>query len=224
MAVSPAKHKRTTVANAAADELRRRILSGELGEGAQLRQDMLAEEFGVSRIPIREALMQLDSEGFVRIEPHRGAVVSGLSAEGIRELVQLRAMLEPYLLKESAPRLTEDDFDEIGKTLKKFKTALKDMNVSAWGELNHTLHYKLYSRANLQRTQKIVASLLHQNDRYARLQLTLTDEVEKAQHEHELMVSLCRDGHFSAACSLLESHIREAGADLVQIIERRSEA
>ena len=113
MAVNTTKRRRTTVASAAADELRRRILAGDLGEGAQLRQDMLAEEFGVSRIPIREALMQLDSEGFVRIEPHRGAVVSGLSAEGIRELVQLRAMLEPYLLSESAPKLSESDYDEM---------------------------------------------------------------------------------------------------------------
>ena len=97
------------------------------------------------------------------------------------------------------------------------------MNVSAWGELNHELHFKLYSQANLRRTQTIVESLLHQSDRYSRVQLTLTHELEKAQHEHELIVKLCRDGHFTAACSLLESHIKEAGADLIRIIDRRTE-
>ncbi len=214
-------NKRKTVSDAAADEIRVRILGGDLAEGAQLRQDMLAAEFGVSRIPIREALMQLESEGFVQIVPHRGAVVSSLSVIGIEELVQLRAMLEPHLLRLSAPNLTDADYQHTEELLEKYQFALKDMNVSAWGELNRSLHFHLYSRANQQRTQKIVESLLQQNDRYARLHLSLTHELEKAQNEHELIVKLCREKHINAACSVLEAHIREAGTGLIQTIKDR---
>jgi len=213
------KHK--TVANAAAAELRRRILAGEILEGTQLRQDNLATELGTSRIPIREALMQLESEGFVTIAPHRGAVVSSLSVEDIQELVQLRSMLEPYLLRLSAPNLTDADFKILDKILKDFQTELKDMNVSTWGELNRTLHFHLYCYSDQHRTHKIVESLLQQNDRYARLHLSLTHELEKAQNEHELIVNLCRQGHIDGACAVLETHIREAGDSLLKSIKNR---
>ena len=97
--------RHVTMSAAAADKLRRRILDGTLPAGFQLRQDLLAEELGISRIPIREALVQLEAEGLVRIIPHRGAVVSELSLSEIEELFELRALIEPHLLRRSAALL-----------------------------------------------------------------------------------------------------------------------
>src|SRR4051794_17273624 len=88
-----------TIASAVAGNLRERILDGDFKAGSPLRQDALASEFGVSRIPIREALMQLEAEGLVKIHPHRGAIISELSTEEVQELFALRALLEPRLLK-----------------------------------------------------------------------------------------------------------------------------
>ena len=107
----------TTVAEQAADALRRKIMSGELPEGFSLRQDALATEFGISRIPVREALVQLEGEGLVTIVPHKGAVVSGLSIDEISELFMLRSLLEPLLLKKSAPRLTAEDYAQLDAIL-----------------------------------------------------------------------------------------------------------
>ena len=87
--------ERKTVAEAVAEKLRMRILSGALQEGAQLRQEVLAAELGVSRIPLREALRLLEGEGLVTIVPHRGAVVSVRSPDEIGELFDLRVLLEP---------------------------------------------------------------------------------------------------------------------------------
>ena len=70
-----------TISASVAEELRRRIVDGEFQAGFQLRQEALAVEFGVSRIPVREALMQLEAEGLVKIHPHRGAIVSALSPQ-----------------------------------------------------------------------------------------------------------------------------------------------
>ena len=92
-----------TIAAAAADELRRRILDGSYPGGRPLRQDALAEEFRISRIPVREALLQLEAEGLVRILPHRGAIVSELSIEEIEDIFELRALLEPRLLRRPVP-------------------------------------------------------------------------------------------------------------------------
>jgi len=147
-----------TMALAAADELRRRILSGEFPEGFQLKQDALAEDFGMSRIPIREALVQLESEGFVRILPHRGAQVSELSQTEIRELFELRALLEPRLLRLSAPRLTEQDYAALDRINAEYRAEIQAMNPGRWGELNTKLHLHLMSRAEQPRTLAIVAA------------------------------------------------------------------
>src|SRR3546814_14350678 len=81
------------------------ILSGELPDGTPLRQDALAENKSTSRIPVREALSRLESEGLVASFPHRGYVVTGLSRAEIEELFDLRSLLEPELIRFALPRL-----------------------------------------------------------------------------------------------------------------------
>jgi DNA-binding GntR family transcriptional regulator len=213
------------MALAAADELRRRILSGEFPEGFQLKQDALAEDFGMSRIPIREALVQLESEGFVRILPHRGAQVSELSREEIRELFELRALLEPRLLRLSAPRLTAEDHAALDRINAEYRAEIQALNPGRWGELNTKLHLQLMARAGQPRTLAIVTALLQNTDRYTRLQLSLTGRGRaRAENEHAAMVRLCRTGEVTAACKLLTAHIRHAGGELVAFIDARASA
>ncbi len=98
---STLKHR--TLSGALLEEIRQAILSGRYPAGSQLRQDALAETYGVSRIPIREALFQLEAEGLVRIVPQKGAIVSELSQAEIDDVFELRALLEPRLYRRSAP-------------------------------------------------------------------------------------------------------------------------
>lgn len=210
------------MALAAADEIRRRILSGEFPEGFQLKQDALAEDFGMSRIPIREALVQLESEGFVKILPHRGAQVSELSPAEIRELFELRALLEPRLLRLSAPRLTDDDFSVLDQINAEYRSEMRLKNPARWGELNTRLHLQLMSRAEQPRTLAIVVALLQNTDRYTRLQLSLTSSARaRAEKEHAAIAKLCRAGDVAAACNLLTAHIRHAEEMLVDYIDGR---
>ena len=214
-----------TMALAAADELRRRILSGEFAEGFQLKQDALAADFGMSRIPLREALVQLESEGLVRILPHRGAQVSGLSHTEISELFELRALLEPRLLRLSAPRLTAEDFAALDAINAEYRVEIRALNPGRWGELNTKLHLRLMSRAEQPRTLAIVTALLQNTDRYTRLQLSLTGRGRaRAEKEHTAMVRLCHAGDVAAACKLLTAHIRHAEAMLVAFIRKRAPA
>jgi DNA-binding GntR family transcriptional regulator len=213
------------MALAAADELRRRILDGEFPEGFQLKQDALAADFGMSRIPLREALVQLESEGLVRILPHRGAQVSGLSHTEISELFELRALLEPRLLRLSAPRLTTADYAALEQINAEYRAEIRAMNPGRWGELNTKLHLTLMARAEQPRTLAIVTALLQNTDRYTRLQLSLTGRGRtRAEKEHVAMVRLCRAGDVAAACKLLTAHIRHAEAMLVAFIRKRAPA
>lgn len=210
-----------TMAVAAADELRRRILEGEFPGGYQLRQDALANDLGVSRIPIREALVQLESEGLVKIVAHRGAVVSELSVDEIEELFALRALLEPRLLRLSVPHLTAEDFAALDRILADYDAEMDSRDASRWGELNTALHMRLYERAGQPRTASIVASLLQGTDRYTRMQLAFTDGRPRAQDDHTKLVALCREGQIDAAAALLATHIEDAGAALVGYIRQR---
>lgn len=220
----PALLGHATRAEAAADELRRRILEGELVEGFQLRQDALAAEFGISRIPLREAFVQLESEGLIQILPHKGAIVSELSITEIEELFELRALLEPVLLRKSVSRLTGADFAELDRILAEYSEELHSNSPVRWGELNTQLHQLLLSRANQPKTTSIVNSLLLQTDRYTRLQLSLSRQsAARAEAEHAQLVNLCRKGDARGAAALLKRHIGHAGDELREfLMSRRS--
>ncbi len=137
---SPRPLLRQTVTGATVAELRRRILSGAVAAGEALRQDALAREFGISRIPLREAFHQLAAEGLVTLHPHRGAVVTELSAADIAELFDLRAMLEPDLIRRAVPRLTATDFERAETILADYAAAIGRGDLEAYGELNREYH------------------------------------------------------------------------------------
>jgi DNA-binding GntR family transcriptional regulator len=221
LAPAPARKslQHRTISAAVAEELRRRIVDGEFSAGFQLRQDALAAEFGVSRIPVREALMQLEAEGLVKIHPHRGAIVSELSTAEIQELFELRALLEPRLLKASARHLTEADYARLDQILNEYSSELRAKHVKRWGELNSEFHTVLYQHAGQPRALAIVANLLQECDRHTRLQLSLTDGMKRAEVEHAELLHLCKSGKIAAACALLKTHIENVSKSLRQYFD-----
>jgi DNA-binding GntR family transcriptional regulator len=209
-----------TVTAAVAEAIRSRILDGSYATGMKLQQDMLAAEFGISRIPVREALFQLDAEGLVTISPQRGATVSPLSPERMRETLELRAILEPYLLRHSAPNLGAADFAALDRLLEGYAEAIEAHEVNRWGELNTAFHLGLYARADRPRALATVATLLRESDRYTRVQLAASAEYQRrAQAEHEDLLRLCRTGQFDAAGALMESHVRHVLDTLAMILD-----
>jgi DNA-binding GntR family transcriptional regulator len=213
---------RQSLTSAVADKLRDQIIRGEIPEGAQLRQDAIATQYQVSRIPVREALRQLDAEGLISIVPNRGAIVPALSPADIEELFSIRALLEPEVLKLSIPRLTEEDFAQAAAVLRKYVGELRrEDHVSAWGRLNWQFHSILYSRANQPRSMAIIRNVNNSGERYTRLQLYLTQGMKRANEEHHQMLELCRQRDVPAACDLLREHIRYAGESLKRVLEQK---
>lgn len=214
---APLKHR--TLSSAIVDQLRQAILDGTYPAGSQLRQDALAQAYEVSRIPVREALFQLEAEGFVRIVPHKGAIVSGLSLDEINDVFALRKLLEPRLLASSVPAMTEADFDAVAGMEAAFEHAMSAGDISRWGLLNADFHLALYARAAQPRTLSIVAGLLQTSDRYTRLQLQRSSSIERAQAEHNALIRLCRAGRLAQAEQLLVDHIEMVRRDLVEFLE-----
>jgi DNA-binding GntR family transcriptional regulator len=216
----PLKHR--TISAAIITRIRDDVLSGAYPSGAQLRQDALAASFGVSRIPVREALLQLEAEGLVQIVPHKGAVVAGLSRAEIDDVFALRSVLEVRLLRHSAPLLQVEDFVALDRIQEAFSGAIRGRDASRWGMLNAELHMALYARADLPRTSAIVANLLTASERYTRIQLSGRAAWQRAQAEHGELIELCRNGDAEAACALLQRHIETVHHDLVAMMEKNS--
>lgn len=211
---------RQTMTGAAVAELRRRILSGAVAAGEALRQDALAKEFGISRIPIREAFHQLAAEGLVTLHPHRGAVVTALSASDIAELFDLRALLEPDLIRRAVPQMQPSDIARAEIILADYDAAIRDGDLDAYGELNTEYHLSLYQVAGRQQTLELVRMLLANTDRYTRVQLTMSDgATARAKREHAALLEFCRKGDAESAAQLTLDHVKAVREDLLALLQ-----
>ena len=215
---------RQTVASLTVATLRERILRSEYPEGEPLRQDAIAAALGVSRIPVREALRQLEAEGLVSFSPHRGAVVSSLSPAEIDEVFTLRAELESDLVRRAVPRLTDDEIRNAGEVLDGYDDAFAGGDVGTWGELNRRFHAALYECAGRPVTAGIVQRLHQQSDRYSRMQLVLTKGQSRAAEEHRAILAAVARRDAKSASDLMKKHILGAGRALVDRLQAERRA
>ncbi|MES2179410.1 MAG: GntR family transcriptional regulator [Gemmatimonadota bacterium] len=212
---------RQTLTGMALDAVRDGILRGRYPEGEPLRQRAIADELGVSRIPVREALRQLAAEGLVTFSPHRGAMVSTLSLDEIVELFELRAEIEGDLIRRAIPHMAPADHARARDILEAYEMALKSGTVSVWGELNWQFHSVLYAPSDRRFTLAIVDKLHKHSDRYLRMQLSLTHGEARARDEHRAILVAAERGAAELATRLLREHILGAGRSLVGFLEER---
>lgn len=216
--------ERQSLASAVADKLREKIIRGELHEGEQLRQDAIAAEFQVSRIPVREALRHLEAEGLITIVANRGAVVSALSPEEIAEMFEIRAVLECHVLRQAIPNLTDADFEKAEQVLKGYeKVVEEDSDINSWGQWNWQFHSTLYAPANRPVLMNLLRTLNNNCDRYTRLHLLFTRDLHRAGRAHRILLDACKSRDANAACAALWSHIVDAGQYLKDFIRSRRE-
>lgn len=209
-----------TRTHAVVQDIREMILSGKIEGGEPLRQTALAEALNVSRIPIREALLQLEAEGLVKFEAHKGAVATRLSAKECRELFELRALIETDLLRFAMPHQSKDDWLLAQQILDELDRLLDSgSGVEKWSQLNFEFHHALYAPSLRPVTLETIRGLNANSDRYIRLQLLLTNGIPRAESEHKALLELCRVGDIDGAASLLKVHIENAGNAIASLIE-----
>lgn len=218
--------KRQSIPDALTASLRERILNGEFKEGDALVQDAIAQEYDTSRMPVREALRQLEAEGLVIMHLHRGAVVTSLPTEQIAELFELRALLECEVLRIAIPRLTDTHLVGARRILEELEGAYEHRDISSWGRLNWEFHRALYLPAERVQTLAILQGINLQTDRYIRLHLLLTRALTRAEKEHRELLRLCGGREVERAVAFLREHILGTRGALLTVIEknRRREA
>ena len=201
-----AVRRRRTTPGMVADVLRDAIMRGVLKGGQPLRQDELAAQFGLSRIPVREALRQLEGEGLVTVNPHRGAVVSTLSSDELQEICEIRSALETMALRLAIPHLDEETLAHAEAIL--VETDRETDVLEHWSKNNWRFHSTLYLPAHRPRLLAMIKNLHDTIDRYLRLHVSILNYKAKGQEEHWQLLDACRRRDTAAAVALLEQHIQ----------------
>lgn len=206
---------RRSIAENIRDSLQERILGGEFRDGEALIQDLIARDYGASRIPVREALRQLEACGLVSQETHKGAVVTTIPTEDVQELFELRALLESDLIARAIPVMTDREIAAGRDALERLETAYRNADIASWGRLNWAFHKRIYEPARRPQTLAILQAIHLKTERYIRLHLLMTDGQASAERDHRDLLRLCAHGDTEAASALLRRHILYTGTSLV---------
>lgn len=196
-----------------ADSLRAEILAGTFTPGERIRQEVLADRYGASRLPVRDALRTLEAEGLVIMVPHTGAWVAKLSIEECEEIYQVREQVEPLLLRMSIPGLAKPELDRLLPLVEAIQAAEP---VEEFLALDREFHMLTYSAARTTMLGELVERLWNNTQHYRRAFTLLgTDRTARGIHlEHELLALAILRGDTDAAERALLGHIRTTRKEL----------
>jgi DNA-binding GntR family transcriptional regulator len=201
---------------------RDRILAGTYAPGSALRQDTLASEFGTSKIPVREALVQLQSEGLVDIFPNRGFQVRPLTTSELDEVFSLRILIEPAAVALGAKLATAEDQLAARKSLARLNDALAAGDFSSSGQLNREFHLLLIVPRLQPVAAEILSRLLTLAQRYVQAHLRPEGRVKRATREHMVLLKAWNLGKSQEARARIHSHIKSTRDDLARIVAARA--
>lgn len=209
-----------TITEMVAATLRQAIIQGTLAGGEAIRQDQLATDFGVSRMPIREALRQLEAEGLVDFFPHRGTVVATIEPRDILEICEIRALLECHAMPKAVASIDTASLDRAGEILDEIDN---EPDVAKWGELNRRFHMTLYSGLKGTRLYAMLEAQYLHLDRLVRLVLSQLDYAEISQAEHRALLKHCRNRNTHAAVAALHNHLTKSSTHLAELLGTTSD-
>lgn len=189
------------------EQLREDILSGDLAPGTELSEVALAESFGVSRGPIREALGRLATEGLVTTRPRRGAVVTELTQDEFIDSYQVREALETLAVRLAVPRIESPEIEKL-RTLHREMIAHADQGeVNAFFFTNARFHAVFIEASGNRRLAEMHKRLLDQTGRYLARSLALRGSLGKSITEHETILDAVEAGEVENAVRLMADHI-----------------
>jgi DNA-binding GntR family transcriptional regulator len=219
------KLPRKTTSALIVDSMRERLMNHEFSDSEMIRQDHLAKEYNVSLSPIREALIQLETEGLLTLVRHHGYAINTLSIDDIQQLYELRALIEVDLLEHAIPKLKEADIaaaKQLHEAMKKIYE--RGTQTTAWTKINWEFHTTLYKPAERRQLFAVIENVYQNINRYVHMQLKLRNSVDLARNikEHTELLEYCAAGETHKAAQLLRDHIIEAGQDLVGFLQQHT--
>lgn len=196
-----------TVAERVTDALRSRILTGRYPPGTPLRQDAVANDLGVSRIPLREALNHLEAEGLVQGIPHRGFLVRATSRTEASEVFRLRLQLEPVAVAEGAQMASNADHEEAAQALDQLEHASRRRSESEAAESNRNFLLSLVVPHRRPLTVEVLSRLHSASQRYISLHLNKPGGLRDLYEGHAELLALWRERRAEDCARAVSNHI-----------------
>lgn len=199
--------KDDTIAVRISKALAERIIAGALEPGARLRQDHIAEEFGASHVPVREAFRLLEAQGLAISEPRRGVRVASFDLAQVREVAEMRAALEVLALRHAAPHLTSAILDEAESAN---RVAEKSRDVRSWEEANRAFHRTILAPCSMPRLLATIDDLHAASARFL-FAAWRTEWEARTDQDHLAILVALRQGQIDAAMATLGRHVQWIG-------------
>jgi len=207
------------------EQLRSYLLVGELKSGQVLRQEELARRFNVSRVPLREALSQLEADGLIEARPRRGYAVTALDSEEIVELFELRMVIEEHAGRIAARSRTPQDIKEVELVLASME-ALDPHEPGfsrQWTLLNYAFHHRIIASTRRRRLTRIAGTLRSTTEPYVGMEIDLTGDAEDASREHRELLAALRAGDADGLAELSRLHVEGTARRLMKGLRSHSQ-
>jgi len=212
-------NKPTDLKNWAYETIKKSILNLEVKGGEQLRIEELAEQMGISRTPVREALLKLESEGIVRAASRVGFFVAALTKRDFTELFERREILESYAAEKAVNSIEEQDLRQLEELQQKATAAVEEGNLTAFMETEIAIHALILRKANNARLARMIESIKDLIQRERIISLKSADNVRKTHQEHGQIISALQQRDAKLAASVMRSHLAGVKARLIRFLD-----
>lgn len=203
------------------DALRAAIKDGILKPGERLMEIPLAEELGVSRTPIREAIRILEQEGFVVMIPRRGTYVADLSLKDVAEVFELRSVLEELAAELAAERITNEEIEALEQHLVEINKYMENQDLEKVVSADITFHEILYKASRNKRLVEMISNLREQTLRFRTLSMSQSGRLAKTWDEHRRLVEAIANRDVKKARTIARLHMEESEKTLLATMQRQ---
>ena len=200
------------------ENIREAIINGHLKPGERLMEIQLAEELGVSRTPVREAIRKLELEGFVVMIPRKGAYVTDITIKDIVDVFELRWALEALAAELAAERATEEEIEQMERHLLELAKVVEEQDVKKIVEIDTKFHETIYTASRNKRLGQILSLLGELIQRYRTLTLSKSERIKVTMEEHRAIVEALAARDPQRAGRLAQEHIESAENSLMDVL------
>ena len=202
--------------------LKKEIIKGSFEPGDKVLEGRIADQMGISRTPVREAIRELAAEGFVTLSPNQGVVVRSVSAESIREVLQIHSVLEGLAARLSCEVINEEDLKELENYVNKMEKFANKRDSSAYSEVDLKFHELIVNTCRNKRLIQMRKNISDQAQRYRISSLSIPRRLKESLKEHQKILEAFKTKDPKKADSTSQKHIQNALKNiLVNVIEKQ---
>ena len=200
------------------------IIEGKLKPGERLTEPEISASLGISRTPLREAFLQLESEGFVQVLPRKGAIVTDINIQDAQEIYIIKASLEALATRLACPLIQEETFDALIKLNQQMEkiSCSENKNYRRFLDLNARFHQTIYENSNNNKLIKLINTLRNQTLRYNYIYLSLLSHLAESVKEHYEIIDAIKAKDLDKVELLIKSHGENARIALYEFIKNKS--